>query len=1376
MVNNVVKKLITKKALIALAGVAVVGGGAAAGIHLAGNLSEDGMLEETGLTFLSAKWPEVFDVEGYVEPEFVDVPNRTNNAFNVSDFGEQGKNGWFYRYGSAQNPSRSQRLENFDGEKYSQRGVSGLEVKNNFIHTSEAAAPILEWRAAKDGKVNVSLTYVKSVNGDKNPSYPDGVTVYAYKGDEMLGRYDVDVSTETEKVLEQELKELDVKELESLYFVVDAKANNAYDGGSLYVSINDVDNKGLQATVDHERKNNNANNFEDFGAEGHRGWTYLHGKSVKDASLVSTFNGKEYLNATSPNLTMSEGFIHPSINDNAILCWQPAVDGDIELRMKYSKFEQNDGNPKYPDGVTVSVYKNGENLYTKKVAAPSSGTNEIKFRDKDIKVTTADKLYFMVSADGNASYDGGAFDINILDRKGISTEKDVAIDETETRQNFADVKYDFGEQGNNGWFFQEGYEDDPTDTLNMTNFEKDEERYFDESYLEIKRDFVNTGKGRSAVIKWKVAQTGKVKIDASYTKFKNEDKNPSWPDGTKVTIFHNDTPLVSEEFAPDRINEVTKRLDVAEVDVAKDDFITMVVNPKENNAYDAGKFEFSIKGITPLTGKTEKDVVSYSDSRSNNCSTVEDFGSQGANGLCYQSGYYLDPGYAVNLETYAKNEKYTTKDGVEIKRDYIMPGNKGRSAIVKWVAKEEGSVDVLTTYTKHKNLDKNPEWPDGVNVFLMKNGQVLKKEEFAPEVSKEVTKDLSYEGLWVKAGDCISLMVDGKENTAYDGGNYTFVVEDADYKTTKMVNNSGSNYANLKVDFGEQGNNGWYYLEGRSIKKAEILTKKTDDGSGYVSRKAKWLEVKRDYVQPRLNAHAMYKWVVAVDGNIDINGSYAKHGNEDPNMDWPDGVVVSVYKNDSELLKEVVTCPRGENNRTVKNIQFNKLAVKAGDILTFDIGCNKNSAWDGGCLDIDIADSEMLRVTVGDEERSNNTSLGALTTPLAQGQDGWWFLEGKSIDSARCLMKTNDDSSAFLSSKNEGLEMKKDYVHPAKDAAAIYQWVVYEDGKIDVLGNYVKYGQNDGNPSWPDGVKVLVYVNDTVLVTEDVEVFQGDGNDNSVNFMLEGLNVSRGDKISFVIDAKDNNAWDAGRLSVNIYDASDIPEEEARENNTTLADDFTGIQGENGWYYGMCDWDGKNFERLPFDEENNRYYNNGKPELKPDFVEPGNGRNAAYMWMAAKNGRIVVDGSYTKFANSADPNANGVCMRIFINGEEKKWIGGDIQGNFGEERTVSFKEIYTVHKGDSVMFAIDPDGNDSYDGGRLEVKIYDADIPEESEENTSEENEPGTPDSDDSDKKSEDESEEESEGESESESEEESGEKTDDSINENSEDKPEEEL
>ena len=60
---------------------------------------------------------------------------------------------------------------------------------------------------------------------------------------------------------------------------------------------------------------------------------------------------------------------------------------------------------------------------------------------------------------------------------------------------------------------------------------------------------------------------------------------------------------------------------------------------------------------------------------------------------------------------------------------------------------------------------------------------------------------------------------------------------------------------------------------------------------------------------------------------------------------------------------------------------------------------------------------------------------------------------------------------------------------------------------------------------------------------------------------------------------------------------------------------------------------------------------------------------------------------------------------MFVNGEEKKWIGGDTQGNFDSEKEIPFDEVYVVHEGDVVMFAIDPDGNDSYDGGRLAVEI-----------------------------------------------------------------------
>ena len=160
--------------------------------------------------------------------------------------------------------------------------------------------------------------------------------------------------------------------------------------------------------------------------------------------------------------------------------------------------------------------------------------------------------------------------------------------------------------------------------------------------------------------------------------------------------------------------------------------------------------------------------------------------------------------------------------------------------------------------------------------------------------------------------------------------------------------------------------------------------------------------------------------------------------------------------------------------------------------------------------------------------------------------------------------------------------------------------------------------------------------------------------------------------IIFAVNPEGNDSYDGGRLSVTIKDVTstdgydEVEPDPNRTNDTNLKDSF-GRHGTDGWYYGMCDWDSQNFEKLPYDPDNNRYYNNGKPELKADFVEPGNGRNAAYKWVVAKDGTI----------------------------------------NFSDEQTVSFDEQYDVKAGDVIIFAVNPEGNDSYDGGRLSVTIKD---------------------------------------------------------------------
>ena len=103
-----------KVKLLATGGVVVVAAAGVAGaLALASGNDEITIKDE--IVALAGGWPQSFMADDYVEPEFVDDKNRTNNAFNVADFGEQGNNGWFYRYGTATNPASSKRMENFDG-------------------------------------------------------------------------------------------------------------------------------------------------------------------------------------------------------------------------------------------------------------------------------------------------------------------------------------------------------------------------------------------------------------------------------------------------------------------------------------------------------------------------------------------------------------------------------------------------------------------------------------------------------------------------------------------------------------------------------------------------------------------------------------------------------------------------------------------------------------------------------------------------------------------------------------------------------------------------------------------------------------------------------------------------------------------------------------------------------------------------------------------------------------------------------------------------------------------------------------------------------------------------------------------------------------
>ena len=205
--------------------------------------------------------------------------------------------------------------------------------------------------------------------------------------------------------------------------------------------------------------------------------------------------------------------------------------------------------------------------------------------------------------------------------------------------------------------------------------------------------------------------------------------------------------------------------------------------------------------------------------------------------------------------------------------------------------------------------------------------------------------------------------------------------------------------------------------------------------------------------------------------------------------------------------REKVKVLNGDGNDNVLDFSFEKQAVKRGDKISFQISCDKNNAWDAGRLSVAIEEVLPLNRTPGDD---NNTVLGNISS-IDQGTDGWWFVEGTNLSNVRLLTRRNDDGSAYLSSRDSGLEMKKDYVHPGSVQNPIYQWVVKDDGTLDVKGSYTKFGHNDSNPDYPDGVTLVIYQNGDELFNQNIKALQGDGNDNKVDFLFKDLEVKSGD-------------------------------------------------------------------------------------------------------------------------------------------------------------------------------------------------------------------------------------------------------------------------
>lgn len=448
---------------------------------------------------------------------------------------------------------------------------------------------------------------------------------------------------------------------------------------------------------------------------------------------------------------------------------------------------------------------------------------------------------------------------------------------TNQRQNIANIITDFGVQGNNGWYY--GYGTSGSD-FTLATYDEAGLKYFQPGIdgFEIKSNFVHPSVNKGAIYKWIVGEDGKVNLTGKYTKSIQSDSNSNWPDGIKLTIYHNSQIIKEDSIRVSNSTEIIYDINVNKIDVTEGDNIYFIITANANNAWDGGKLDISINPVYD-----DQDI--FPKSQQSNVSFVGD-----------PMPYYENGKFNI---FYLDDIRDNTENGFHpwslLQTDNFY--NYANQGIV----------------INHSNSNSDQD-------LALGTGSVMKD------------KNGTYHAFFTGFND----------------------------RRTNAV--SQINKANLALDFGTQGNNRWNYGYGTSNVDFNLAAGYDAYSKKYYQSGLDGLELYPDFVHPAVNKGAIYRWTVGENGKIDLTGTYTKYTQNDSNLSWPDGVTLTIYRNNEILQRDVISVSNTVEN--VDNIKIKMLDVNQGDNIYFIITANNNNAWDGGKLDVSINPTEQANEAI----------------------------------------------------------------------------------------------------------------------------------------------------------------------------------------------------------------------------------------------------------------------------------------------------------------------------------------------------------------------------------------------------------------------------
>ncbi|WP_409340455.1 right-handed parallel beta-helix repeat-containing protein [Paenibacillus sp. MBLB4367] len=284
----------------------------------------------------------------------------------------------------------------------------------------------------------------------------------------------------------------------------------------------------------------------------------------------------------------------------------------------------------------------------------------------------------------------------------------------------------------------------------------------------------------------------------------------------------------------------------------------------------------------------------------------------------------------------------------------------------------------------------------------------------------------------------------------------------------------------------------------------------------------------------------------------------------------------------------------------------------------------------------------------------------------AQGANGWSY---QQYDGNTLSNLSWNSASGLWEGTVGNLYVGDDWMHPAVGYFTERTWTAAAAGIIRITGTARKFDSTLGN-----GVIASIWKNGTqIWGPYSITDMTGSTHD-------FGVSVSSGDKIVFVINANGDSSYDKTYWNPVI--------EEVKQTIYTASTDFMGQQGMYNWNY--AEYNGTTRTNMTWNAAYEVWSGSAlNLYIGNDWVHPAIGIQPQRKWTAPSTGTVRLSGTVRKYDSVS---GNGIIASIWKNGTK---IWGDTAVTTLSGTSHNFTT--TVSAGDVLYFAVDANGDSSYD-------------------------------------------------------------------------------